>query len=69
MKLTGKTHLKDKVVIIRDSEVKIAKEDLLQELKQYLAEQDWRAMSDYQLFLDGQKDMLNQVIKFIENNL
>ena len=60
--------LKDKVAIICDNSSCEMKEDLLRELRTHYNEFNTNAMSDYQLYLQGQKEMLSQVISFIEDN-
>lgn len=56
-------------VILTDISQEEYKKELIEYLKTYLKSiENERAMSDYQLVLEGQKSMLGDVIKFIENN-
>lgn len=57
----------DKVVtLFSDSDVSAFKKDMLEYLNEYLKNFSTHSMNESALFLQGQKDMLEQVIHFIE---
>lgn len=59
--------LKDRLEInIPDSSLQGFDCALMSQLQHALDEFDTRAMSDHALFLTGQKDMLRQVIEYLE---
>ena len=63
-----KKELKDIVENFSDQSVAEYKEDILPYLNEYCDNFDTHAMSDHQLYLLGQKNMLEQMIIFLERN-
>lgn len=61
--------IKDLDLNLTDSSAKEYGEELLEQLTTLSSNFDTHAMSERKLFLDGQLDMLNQIINYIQRTL
>jgi len=62
------SELKTVILNITDNSVKEYREEVIAYLTGFDSQMTTHAMSDYQLFLQGRKDMLEDIIQFIKNN-
>ena len=62
-KVMGKTFLRDKFVELNDNSAREYNQSIINYLFTVLEGSDWHAMSDYQLFLNGGKKMLEEIIE------
>jgi len=60
--------LKDVIINANDNSVKEYKKDILTYLISFHTKMSTEAMSMYQLYLQGRKNMLNEIIEFIKRN-